>query len=140
MKTFTANQFTPTKFDTAEDKAKFANQFVKFVASGFKQSLFTKAFYRRLSMTFGHIAHYNQYGFWDVFFSNTRTKLTFIEQTLRHPCYGDAAWTYCDVERALQTWLLENNVLRNVMQEANEERVASDLATLARLKKEYESA
>ena len=140
MKTFTANQFTPTKFDTAEDKAKFANQFVKFVASGFKQSLFTKAFYRRLSMTFGHIAHYNQYGFWDVFFSNTRTKLTFIEQTLRHPCYGDAAWTYCDVERALQTWLLENNVLRNVMQEANEERVASDLATLARLKKEYEPA
>jgi len=140
MKTFTANQFTPTKWDTAEDKAKFANQFVKFVASGFKQSLFTKAFYRRLSMTFGHIAHYNQYGFWDVFFTNVNDKVSFIEQTLRHPCYGDAAWTYCDVERALQTWLLENNVLRNVMQEANEERVASDLATLARLKKEYEPA
>jgi hypothetical protein len=140
MKTFTANQFTPTKWDTAEDKAKFANQFVKFVTSGFKQSLFTKAFYRRLSMTFGHIAHYNQYGFWDVFFTNVNDKVSFIEQTLRHPCYGQAEWTYCDVERALQTWLLENNVLRNVMQEAHEEQTASDLATLARLKKEYEPA
>jgi hypothetical protein len=140
MKTFTADQFTPTKFDTAEDKAKFANQFVKFVSSGFKQSNFTKAFYRRLSMTFGHIAHYNQYGFWDTFFTNVNDKVAFIEQSLNHPCYGDPAWTYSDVERALQTWLVENKVHINLRQEADEERTASDLATLARLKKQYEPA
>lgn len=140
MKTFTADQFTPTKWDTAEDKAKFANQFVSFVSSGFKQSKFTKAFYRRLSNTFGHIAHYNQYGFWDTFFTNINDKVVFIEQSLSHPCYGDAAWTYSDVERVLQTWLRENNVLSNLRDEANEEQTASELATLAHLKEKYETA
>lgn len=140
MKTFTANQFTPTKWDTAEDKAKFANQFVKFVTSEFKQSLFTKTFYRRLSMTFGHIAHYNQYGFWDVFFSNTRTKLTFIEQTLRHPCYGAAAWTYSDVERVLQAWLVENHVLVNLRLKERMEIDANERAQLDYLKAKYEPA
>lgn len=35
-----------------------------FIDSGFKQTLFTKKLYPELSNTFGHIAHYNQGGFW----------------------------------------------------------------------------
>ena len=28
-----------------------------------------------------------------------------------HPCYGDPAWTYSDVERALQSWLKADGTL-----------------------------
>jgi hypothetical protein len=54
---FRADQFTPTQFDSAAVKAEFANRLAEFIERDFPQHLFTKAFYRRLSMTFGHIAH-----------------------------------------------------------------------------------
>lgn len=139
-KTFIAAQFTPTKWDTADDKAFFANRFVAFVKSGFKQSLFSKRFYTRLSMTFGHIAHYNQLGFWETFFTTPQGKVDFIAQTLGWGCYGDPGFTYCDVEKVLIDWLVENNVLNNVQEEQREEQIASEIALLARLKAKYEPA
>ena len=102
---FQPSQFTPTKWDTAQDKVRFAQQFVRFVQSDFAAKHFTDRFYRRLSNTFGHIANYNRAGFWEEFFTTTADKVRFLEQTLQHPCYGDPAWTYSDVERALQQWL-----------------------------------
>ena len=140
MKTFTFDQFTPTKWDTAEDKSKFANRFVKFVESGFKQSLFTKKFYNRLSNTFGHIAHYNQGGFWDTFFTSLPNKVAFIEQSVTYQCYGDPAWTYSDVERALQSWLMETGIILKLREEADKERVSAEMATLVRLKSKYDMA
>lgn len=104
-KPFTAAQFTPTKWDTAEDKAKFANHFVRFVEGGFKESVFPKWFYRRLSMTFGHIAHYNKAGFYDQWFSTADRRIEFIENVRRSSIYGDPAWTYSDVEKVLQGWV-----------------------------------
>jgi hypothetical protein len=98
-----SSQFTPTQWDTAQDKATFAKQFIRFVQSDFAAKHFTDKFYRRLSNTFSHIAHYNRGGFWDMFFTTTADKVRFLEQTLQHFCYGDPAWTYSDVERALQT-------------------------------------
>ena len=65
----TAAEFTATKWDSAEKKAEFANKLCKFIAADFKESLFTKAFYERLSMTFGHIAHYAE----DVVMWSTRS-------------------------------------------------------------------
>ena len=53
---FTAAEFAPTQWDSAEDKAKFANALMKFIAHEFPRQSFTKPFYRRLSSTFGHIA------------------------------------------------------------------------------------
>ena len=103
--TFQPSQFTPTKWDTAQDKVRFAQQFVRFVQSDFAEQHFTDRFYRRLSNTFGNIAHYNRGGFWDEFFTRTADKVRFLEQTLRHPCYGDPAWTYSDMERALRAAL-----------------------------------
>lgn len=139
-KIFFAAQFTPTKWDTAQDKADFANRFAAFVKAGFPQSGFTKKFYNRLSNTFGHIAHYNQLGFWETFFTSTDKKVDFIRLTLSHPCYGHPEFTYCDVERALQAWLEENNVYANMLEEQREELVASEMATLARLKAKYEQS
>lgn len=100
-KPFTADQFTPTKFSTAEDKAKFANHFVRFVEGGYKWSVFPKWFYNRLSMCFGHIAHYNRLGFYETFFLDNATIADFKRATMG-TIYGDPAWTHSDVERALQ--------------------------------------
>ncbi len=55
---FTAADFTATKWDTSEDKAKFANDLCRFIANDFKAMMFTDKLYRRLAMMFGHIAHY----------------------------------------------------------------------------------
>jgi hypothetical protein len=97
--------FTPTEFSTITDKEHFCEQFQRFVSKGYKKTMFPKWFYTRLSMSFGHIAHYNQGGFYETFFVSDIGEQNFIEQTLAYPCYGDPAFTYSDVERYLQGWL-----------------------------------
>ena len=67
--------------------------------------MWTQRLYRRLSLTFGHIAHYNSHGFWGEFFDNLQGKVAFLEQTLTYPCYCQPDHTYCDVERAVQSRL-----------------------------------
>jgi hypothetical protein len=135
--TFQPSQFTPTKWDTAEDKVRFAQQFVRFVQSDFAAHHFTDRFYRRLCSTFGNIAHYNRQGFWDEFFTRTADKVRFLEQTLQHPCYGDPTWTYSDVERALQAWLQAEGTLDQYRRRLAEETEAAERAQLARLQAKY---
>ncbi len=109
--TFTPDQFTPTKFSTAADKAKFANQFVKLVESNFKRTNFPKWFYQQLSMTRGHIAHFNQCGFFANWFEQPHQKVLFVEKWTEDPIYGDPQYTYSDVEKALAEWLINDNRL-----------------------------
>lgn len=135
--TFTPSRFTATKWDTAKDKATFAIQFVRFVQSDFSAQQFTDKFYRRLSNTFGMIAHYNRGGFWAEFFTTTTDKVRFLEQTLAYPCYGDPAWTYSDVERAVQEWLRAEAVLDQYRQRLAEETEAAERTELARLQRKY---
>ena len=129
--------FTPTQWDTAQDKAAFAKQFVRFVRSEFAAKHFTEKFYRRLSNTFGHIAHYNRGGFWEEFFTATADKVRFLEQALQHPCYGDPAWTYSDVERALQAWLEADCTLERYRKRSAAETEAVERGELARLQQKY---
>lgn len=140
MKTtwFEAKQFTPTEWDTAEDKAKFANHFMQFVESGFKESLFQKWFYKRLSMTFGHIAHYNQLGFWETFFTRTEDKVQFLKQTIQHHPCGDPTYTYSDVERAVAERVHARGYLRGVEIALEREIAGLEKGELARLKAKYE--
>lgn len=58
---FAPSQFTETKWSTQQDKADFGNALLHFIGSGFKQALFTRKLYHRLSQTFGHIAHYVEF-------------------------------------------------------------------------------
>lgn len=107
---FHASQFTPTQWDTAEQKAKFANHLVRFIESGYKKSLFYDWFYKRLSTTFGHIAHYNRLTFYSRFFEGGVTeRVEFGHSLLTGGGYGDPAWTYSDVERMMQVWAHKRN-------------------------------
>jgi hypothetical protein len=55
---FTASDFLPTKWSTADEKADFGNSLLHFILTGFLAGRFTEKLYTRLSMCFGHIAHY----------------------------------------------------------------------------------
>jgi hypothetical protein len=100
---FPADRFAPTQHDSAAAKARFANHYVRFVATGFDRALFQPWFYRRLSMSFGHIAHRNLDGFYNSWFERTFDQYVFVERALRCRCFGDPAFTYCDVEAALRS-------------------------------------
>ena len=121
---FTAEQFTPTEWDTTEQKAKFANQFTKFVSNGFQLKHFPKWFYERLSNTFGHIAHYNLAGFYSTFFETTEGKIRFVSMCLTGGGYGSPEHTYCDVEKALKHWLRETNTEKTLSEHYEKERLA----------------
>lgn len=128
---FEPGQFTATQWDSQADKAKFANHFVRFVRSGFKQTLFPKWFYTRLSNTFGHIAHYDIGGFYATFFQDTEGKLSFLRQCAAFPCYGDPEYTYSDVEKALMPFIRE--ILRDYVTLASQEHEARERAEFERL-------
>jgi len=106
---FNKFQFTDGKFSTAKEKARFANQFVRFVKSNFDLQKFTKCFYERLMNTCSHIAHYNQNGFYHTWFNTGEDRNKFITRWIENPVYGDPKYTYSDVERALKQWLIDGD-------------------------------
>ncbi len=137
IKDFTADQFTPTRWEGAEEKARFARRFIRFVESDFAEREFPDTFYRRLALTFGHIAHFDRHGFYETFFTTTADKVRFLRLTLSHPCYGDPSYTYSDVERALQSWLHQNGVLAKYERKLADEQETSERAELSRLQAKY---
>jgi hypothetical protein len=137
---FEGSQFKNTKFDSAADKAAFGNHFLRFVANDFKESLFTERFYRRLSMTFDHIAHYNRNGFFATWFSSTQTKVEFLQHTLSAQCWGQAEHTYSDVEKAIQHELRNSSILERYQVQLRGEIEQRERALLSALKAKYEPA
>jgi hypothetical protein len=134
---FTAAEFMPTQWASADDKAKFANALMKFIAAEFPRQSFTQPFYRRLSNTFGHIAHGNLTGFYGAFFERDFDKIVFLEQTLSWPHFGDPTFTFSDVEDAVKRRLRASKVIdifRMLEADATRRR---ELATLARLQEKY---
>ena len=109
--TFAAAEFTPTEWDGAEAKARFARHFLRFVGQGMPEHLFTQAFYRRLALCFGHIAHYNRHGFLDHYFRTASDKRRFLQDSMDWSPMGDPAWTWCDVELVLQRRIRASGLL-----------------------------
>lgn len=130
-------ELTATEWDTVADKKKFIKQFKDFVLSGFVQSKFPKWFYVKLSNTFGHIAHYNQGGFYATFFLSTASKLEFIDTCLCGGGYGSPAFTYSDVEQILKAWLIEEDILGELRKQLDQEQEADERAEYARLSAKY---
>lgn len=137
---FTPEQFTPTEFDTAEDKARFANKLVRFVEAEFAPSHFPKWFYRRLMNTFGHIAHYNQGGFYSTWFSSPAHQLDWLEYIGKGGAYdmgGDPAFTHSDVERVVAEWVQRSGFIEKKRKEVAQELEDRERAELARLQHKY---
>lgn len=130
-------KFTPTQWNTVEDKEKFAEHFKKFVANGFKAQDFHQWFYNRLSQTFGHIAHYNIEGFYATFFTTMEDKIRFLEHCSAWPCYGDPEYTYSDVEFYLKRWMQETNVIEEMRQVLAEETREQEIALRDALLEKY---
>jgi hypothetical protein len=135
---FVAADFVPTQWDAAEQKAKFANALLTFVAQDFPRSKFHESFYRRLSNMFGHIAHYDSVGFCGRFFLTAADKLEFLEQCVTWPCHGDPTYTYSDVERAVGARLRSAKIVTLMRSQVSAARRQADLALLAELKARYE--
>lgn len=134
---FQPSQFVLTAHDTAKDKADFANHFVRFVSSDFKWTLFTKRFYNRLSMCFGHIAHFDRAGFYGTFFKTLEGKIEFLCQAAEWPCLGSPEFTYSDVERVLGTWVRQQGFVEKYRALLGTDVEQSERALLRQLKAKY---
>ena len=134
---FLPTELTPTKFSTAADKAEFGNHFLRFIESEWAQALFTKDFYHRLSMCFGHIAHVDRPTFYETWFTSDQDRLCFLEKTLKWPCWGDPEYTFSDVERAIQQEVRKRNYLARYQLRVAEAERAREMETLRRLEAKY---
>ena len=134
---FLPYEFTPTKFSTTADKAEFGNHSLRFIESEWAQPLFTKGFYQRLSMCFGHIAHMDRPTFYETWFTCDHDRLRFLEKTLKWPCWGDPEYTFSDVERVIQQEVRKRNYLARYQLRRAEAERASDMETLRRLEAKY---
>lgn len=106
-KLFHARHFQPTPWDMAEEKAEFANRFVRFVESDFNRQFFTGKFYQRIVCMFGFHAFPDSQNFWKHYFDDEDGRRRFILTCIEHTQAGDAAATYADVHARLQGWLRE---------------------------------
>jgi hypothetical protein len=125
---FVAADFVPTHWESAEQKAKFANALLTFVTQGFPRTKFRESFYRRLSNTFWHIANYDLAGFYGRFFLTAADKLEFLEQCVTWPCHGDPTYTYSDVERAVVARLHKSQMVAILSSQIAVERRRRELA------------
>jgi hypothetical protein len=97
--------YQATEHSTVKEKEKFATQFKKFVESGYKRTKFPQWFYRRLSLMFGHIAHYDCQGFFAYWFSAEHDTRRWENRVMYWKAYGDPKHTWSDVEIDLSRWL-----------------------------------
>ena len=109
---FTAKDFTTTNFATAEDKAKWANKFTKFILGGFQRNSFKKEIYRQLHHMFGHCAEYDINGFYYTWFEDTYKCLHWLETitTTWLAGIGQPQFTWSDVEIKVVQWIRDNNI------------------------------
>jgi len=135
---FTASQFKAANAYEADAKARFGNHFLEFVESDFSKTLFASWFYKRLCSTFGHIAHFDQDGFFGTFFTTAYKKVRFLERTLNRVPVGDPECTYSDVERAIQRVVVDRGYLAVYAAKVLAEVESAERAELARLKAKYE--
>jgi hypothetical protein len=134
---FSPSEFVPTEFSTAAEKADFGNTLLHFLDVDCDRNLFTKKFYNRLSMTFGHIAHYDIHGFYGTWFTADQHKAAFVQRTLRWPCHGDPKFTFSDLEYAIQRVVRQRNYLAQYELRASQALRSAEVRELERLEAKY---
>jgi len=137
MSRFNTTDFTPTRFTTAVEKQNFAEKLASFVEQGFKEKQFTKKLYQSLSNAFGHIAHFNRGGFFEVWFTCPEEQLAWVNRTLEASIYGEAAHCLSDVERRFQLWLADSGIRARLQAQVDAENETRERAELQRLQAKY---
>jgi len=113
------NVFTDAEFMTAKEKAavlKDWERLLKAMATGDfgsteetecgrKSSKFTKRLYNHLHLHCGHIAHYNQSGFFYAQFGDSEKIINFVETFHSHTTF--CASDYRDITRAMGQMLVD---------------------------------
>lgn len=110
---FRPEHFTPHKFMSAEEKARFANRLVDFIAGGMEPKRFTKVLYNDLMQRFSFIAHYNVYGFAGEYFETPADKARFLRHivTFAHDPAIHHGVSAADVEAAVADWVVRSGAL-----------------------------
>jgi hypothetical protein len=134
---FTASEFVPTKWSTTDEKAAFGNAFLHFMLTGFLAGRFTEKLYARLSMCFGHIAHFDRNNFAETWFDSPESIASFVNHLMQWPCHGDAGYTFSDVERAIQREVVRLNLVAKVNEAAASSTRQRELALLDALENKY---
>jgi hypothetical protein len=136
---FTAKDFTTTNFATAEDKAKWANRFTKFILGGFQRNSFKKEIYKQLHHMFGHCAEYDINGFYYTWFEDTYKCLHWLETitTTWLAGIGQPQFTWSDVEIKVVQWIRDNNIHDQIAGYLQAETEQKERATLKVLQSRY---
>ena len=133
-----AADFKPTKFHDGAAKADFGNSLLAFIAADFPRPRFTLRLYHLLSLHFGMIAHYDIHGFWAEYFTSTAAKLRFLNDLVSYPCWGDPAFTFSDLERAVIARLRSAGLVERLREALAQETEAAERALLNRLQARYQ--
>jgi len=111
-------EFTDTKFMSANEKAKVYNAWKRFLKGGCRFTQFTKALYLHLTLHCSFIAHYNRACFYNFYFMDQYTKKEFFSQFNRNlGCksveYGWSSWLtderYADINNAMVNYYMNNS-------------------------------
>jgi hypothetical protein len=141
-KLFSPEQFIPTKYDTAEEKAKWANAMSSWIQEGFPKSGWTSNLYYHLYQhMYNHIAHSNAHGFWCEWFSTLPQQVDWLDYARRGGASGirsgDPSASWCDVEEAFTTWLRTSGIVEQYRTTLAQAIEAYERAQLAALQAKY---
>jgi hypothetical protein len=138
---FCAEQFTATRWDSAQEKAKWANAMASWAERGFPKEGWRKGLYQQLhTHMYGHIAHYDQYGFYCEWFDGIHRQLEWLKYAASSGPFGsvgDPAYCWCDVERAFSVWVRQSGLIEHYQQLCAKDIEAKERAQLATLQAKY---
>jgi hypothetical protein len=136
---FTAKDFNATNFAAAEDKAKWANKFTKFILGGFQRGSFKKEIYKHIQHMFGHCAEYDLNGFYLTWFEDTYKCLHWVETVATSWLVGigQPQFTWSDVEIKLIQWIRDNHIHDQIAGYLQAETEHKELAMLKVLQDRY---
>lgn len=141
---FHAEQFTATQWDSALDKATWANAMSSWAKRGFTKNGWRENIYHQLHVhMYGHIAHYNQEGFYAAWFADIHRQLGWLQYAVDGGAFagglGDPAYTWSDVELALSVWIHESGLIDHYQQLCSQDIETKERTLLAHLQLKYPS-
>lgn len=129
--------FTDGQFMTAAEKEKVYKGFVKFVASDFQRTKFTKAMYSFLNLSsFGFIAHYDIDGFYSCRFANPKGRIETLKAIAERTIYETAS-KKLDLELAVRELFKSHSDA--IVQQAREDRKTAIHYHIAQLQDELKT-